>query len=316
MQESVIENSYVYKLSKFERIKIVFNQIIKFLGDILFILFVGIVIVIFVYSLYTKKNGNNGYVPLISSYVIISTSMVPTINVSDAVLSYRPNISSLKKGDIITFSSTDARYPGLTVTHRILSVNKENDQISFRTKGDNNTTPDDSLVLGSNIYGKVFFIIPWIGYLQIFLSKPFGWLLLVVFPCIGIIIYDIIKLSKTFKNSKITSDIKFKNVEILDDTIITEIDEDTSDVNDENNDSKKIITEFIEIDDNDESEEDSLIFDYESADKDDNKKSILNTDDDTKNKTKTDETNLIKDEEENIEKKNEKENDNSDIELL
>ncbi len=214
MRDSALESS-VYKLSKYERFKSVFNHIIKFISNFLFMFFVVIILVILVYGLYTKKNGNNGYVPIVSAYVIVSPSMVPTINVYDAVVAYRPNVDTLKKGDIITFNSTDARYVGRTVTHRILGVTNIDGQVAFRTKGDNNTTLDDAHVLGGNIYGKVFFVIPWLGYLQILLTKPYGWILLVVLPCTFIIISDILKLSKTIKKGRVATNRNFKNVEIM-----------------------------------------------------------------------------------------------------
>lgn len=217
MQDSIVSTSYIYEVPKIEKFRSAFNRIIKFLWDIFFIVFVAIVLVAIIYGIYTKRNGNNGYVPIVSAYVIVSPSMVPTINVRDAVIAYRPNVESLKKGDIITFTSTDARYSGLTVTHRILGISKSEDgQIAYQTKGDNNTTPDAALVLGSNIYGKVFFIVPWLGYLQVFLTTTYGWILLVVLPCIVIIISDMIKLIKTLLNSKVPSKMDFRNVEILD----------------------------------------------------------------------------------------------------
>lgn len=243
MHDSTLESSYIYKLTKYEKFKNVFDRVFKFISNFLFIFFVVILLVMLVYSMYTKKNGNNGYVPIVSAYVIVSPSMVPTINVYDAVVSFRPNINAIKKGDIITFNSTDARYSGRTVTHRIIGVDKVDGAVAFRTKGDNNTTPDDTHVLIGNIYGKVFFVIPWLGYLQILLTNPLGWMLLVVFPCVGIILHDILKLLKTVMKSKVASEINFKNVEIDDDdkkdeeiSSISEIDiknEDISEVKEE-----------------------------------------------------------------------------------
>ncbi len=216
MHESVIETSYVYHVSKIEKLKNVLNSIIRFFVNLLFIFLIGVILVTLIYSVYTKKSGLKTSAPLVSAYVIISPSMVPAINVADAVIAYKPNPKNLKKGDIITFSSTDARYTGLTVTHRVLQVIHDEFGIrKFRTKGDNNTTADDSLVNSENIYGKVIFVIPWLGYLQMFLTKSYGWILLVVLPCIGIIVYDILRLTKTLKKSKITKDIQFKDIEIL-----------------------------------------------------------------------------------------------------
>lgn len=217
MHNTTAQKSYQYDGLNNAKFLIIFNNIIRFLGNILFIVIFALVLVVLIYNFYTKRNGTAGQKPIISAYVIISPSMVPTINVQDAVVSLKTDASKLNKGDIITFSSTDTRYPGLTVTHRIMKVLEQDGSKQYQTKGDNNTTPDDAKVLPENIFGKVVFVIPWLGYLQYFLTKTYGWLLLIVLPCVCIIIYDIIKLSSTIKRSKTTKNRKFKDVEIKDD---------------------------------------------------------------------------------------------------
>ena len=140
--------------------------------------------------------------PLLGAYVIISPSMVPTIKVEDAIIILREEPEQLKVGDIITFNSSDPRYSGLTITHRIVGIEKSKDEnLLFRTKGDNNNSEDTALVSADNIYGRVILKIPNIGYIQYVLTQSYGWLLLVVIPCLGIVIYDIIKLVKSVRKT-------------------------------------------------------------------------------------------------------------------
>lgn len=140
--------------------------------------------------------------PLLGAYVIISPSMVPTIKVEDAIIILREEPEQLKVGDIITFNSSDPRYSGLTITHRIVGIEKSKDEnLLFRTKGDNNNSEDTALVSSDNIYGRVIMKIPKIGYIQYILTQSYGWLLLVVIPCLGIVIYDIIKLVKSVRKT-------------------------------------------------------------------------------------------------------------------
>lgn len=147
------------------------------------------------------KNGVNKS-PLLSAYIIISPSMVPTIKVEDAIIILRQEPEELEVGDIITFLSSDPRYSGLTITHRIVGIEKsENGDIFFRTKGDNNNTEDTALVSSKNVFGRVILKIPKIGYIQSLLMKSYGWIILVVIPCLGIVIYDIIKLVKSIKGT-------------------------------------------------------------------------------------------------------------------
>jgi len=57
------------------------------------------------------------------------------------------------------------------------------------------------LVTKNQIYGEVIMRIPKLGYLQYFLATAYGWIIAVVVPCVGIIVYDILKLIKTIKNN-------------------------------------------------------------------------------------------------------------------
>ena len=75
-----------------------------------------------------------------------------------------------------------------------------NGEYYYRTKGDNNSTADSALVKDSNVIGRVVFRIPKAGYLQQFLVTRTGWIVLIVLPSLGIIIYDILKVLKIASN--------------------------------------------------------------------------------------------------------------------
>ena len=133
--------------------------------------------------------------PLFNAYVVVSGSMEPKIHVYDVIISKRVEVSDLKEGDTITFYSNDARLNGAIVTHRIVEV-IDKDKGIFRTKGDANNVSDDSLTTADNIIGKVALKIPQLGRIQFFVASTGGWLILVMFPCLAIISYDIVKIFK------------------------------------------------------------------------------------------------------------------------
>ncbi len=188
------------------------KQAIHFITMVfMYVIFLILILIGIVFAMYffdQKKNLDSGknLPPLFNAYVIISPSMVPTIKVQDAVIIKRVEENQLKKGDMITFNSTDYRYSGVTVTHRIVGIEKiEDGRILYTTKGDNNNTPDTTRITYDNIYGKVIMRIPKIGYLQYFLTQSYGWIIAVVIPCLGIIIYDIIKLIKSLHTAVVPS---------------------------------------------------------------------------------------------------------------
>lgn len=161
-----------------------------------FIIF-GLFMTVYFGDLFYNFSQGNNKLPLFNAYVIVSPSMVPTIMVNDAIVVKREEGIKLDIGDIITFSSVDPSYPGLTVTHRIVGrqLSQSGDYI-FRTKGDNNNIEDPSLVNEDSIYGRVILKIPKLGYIRKFLLTSYGFLIGIVLPSVAIVIFDILKFIK------------------------------------------------------------------------------------------------------------------------
>ncbi len=189
------------------------RKIFHFLSTVLLysLLIIVLIIVVFfgayvVDQMIGMKNHEDRS-PLFGVYVIISPSMVPNINVYDAVVSMRVPTEKIEMYDVITFLSKDIDTHGTPITHRVVGiVETEDGKIGYRTKGDNNNAEDNALIMEDEVIGKVLFRIPMIGYVRSFITSKLGWLLIVVLPCVGVIIYDIGKLVGIINNSKAKSD--------------------------------------------------------------------------------------------------------------
>ena len=183
-----LENSSEY--SSKDTYKFLFHFITKALFIALFTIIIGISLIALIVigdTVYNVRKGNN-VVPLIGGYVIITPSMVPTINVKDAVLVKRVSDKELVIGDIITFKSSEERYKGLIITHRVVGTQSiSSGNLVYRTKGDNNRIEDSAVVDFKNIYGKVIIKFPKLGYLKDFISKPIGFIMLIIIPIMGIV---------------------------------------------------------------------------------------------------------------------------------
>ena len=177
-------------------IKLVLRALLVAIFIILLALF-GVIGLCFADSLYNSSKGISKS-PLFGAYVIVTESMVPTIMVNDAIIIQR--VENVEIGDIITFSSTDRYYSGLTVTHRVVGKQLSTDgEYIYRTKGDNNSLEDTALVNLDNIYGKVLFKIPKAGYVKNFISSPFGFVSSIIIPVVVIIFYEIYRVKKVIK---------------------------------------------------------------------------------------------------------------------
>lgn len=177
-----------------------FKKILRFLSSVLFysilVILVVVVIMFFAYFIDQKIAQSKGEIrgPLFGAYVIISESMIPSINVQDAVVTVRVKEKNIKINDIITFINPEIETAGTPITHRVIGIIDTETGIKYRTKGDHNNTEDFALTGPNDIIGKVYLRIPMIGYVQTFMTRPIGWLLVVVLPCFFIIGGDVLKL--------------------------------------------------------------------------------------------------------------------------
>jgi len=166
---------YTEQKHSFIFIKNFFHFITRAFLFFLFVSLLSIIILLIVYvsDLFINTLEGSAKKPLFGAYVIMSGSMTPSIMVKDGVIVKRVDHDNYQVGDIITFSSTNTLHGGMTITHRI--IEKENVELEnslYTTKGDHNLLKDASLVKTDEIYGKVLFKIPRIGYVQDFFSKP------------------------------------------------------------------------------------------------------------------------------------------------
>lgn len=104
-----------------------------------------------------------GVFPIYPS-VIATGSMIPLIYPGDIILIKRvaveDDIYNLKVGDVITFNRDN-----ICITHRIIEIiQDEAGNLSFKTKGDNNSAEDSQLVQPNDICGTLSITIPKLGY--------------------------------------------------------------------------------------------------------------------------------------------------------
>ena len=122
-------------------------------------------------------------------FTIHGGSMMPTIPVGSVVAVKSVGASTIKAGDIITFrTGTEA---DKVITHRVVEVSNDSGALSFRTAGDSNAKPDGNVVLAENVVGKVWFHVPFLGYLSSFVTTKLGFILLIVVPGIFIISLEV-----------------------------------------------------------------------------------------------------------------------------
>lgn len=129
--------------------------------------------------------------------VVLTSSMEPSVPRGSLIFNKWTNDSDLNVNDIITYRRPDKK--DFFITHRIIKINREGSLLIFQVKGDHVPAPDEWKVHQGLIEGKVVFIIPFVGYFFSFSKTIFGFLLLIVLPCLILIISQIKNLLKNLK---------------------------------------------------------------------------------------------------------------------
>ena len=132
-------------------------------------------------------------------FYVLTGSMEPTIHSGAVVLTKESD--SYVIGDIITFKSQNSEILGQPNTHRIVDIN---DDGSFVTKGDANNIEDSTFVNFSEIYGKVVWNsgkLEWFGSLLAFLTTPFGFFIVILFPILLVTVSQLKEFTKAYKEA-------------------------------------------------------------------------------------------------------------------
>lgn len=178
----------------------IFKYILSVLSYAIFIwlLLIGGTLLLYIADIKIRAAKGDFSAPVFNAYVVLSGSMLPTIQIKDIVVTKKIPAEELEIGDIITFIAPDSRYGGISITHRIIDkyYDESLGKYTYRTQGDNNNVADSSLVPNDNILGKVILKIPKLGYLQDLLSSKVGLILVVLIPSLVILSYDIMKVLK------------------------------------------------------------------------------------------------------------------------
>lgn len=141
MQE---ELAHAHDLDLKQRKNYSWKRITKVIASLTSIILILLLLKTWVQVMDAKSRGE---VPTVFGYQIYEVqtgSMDPTLPVKSLILSKKvEHPETLQVGDIITFVNSE----GITVTHRIVEVVKQQGKIAYRTKGDNATNSIDPELL-------------------------------------------------------------------------------------------------------------------------------------------------------------------------
>lgn len=160
---SILFITIVYMIFKYDidkRNQRISRRKIKTLNPVLYIPFFAFIFIFFLFNFGVFK---------IQPIAIMSNSMKPLFEKGDVVILCKVKeneIKNIKKNDILVYNK-DNRY----IVHRIIEIIEKDGLRYFRTKGDNNSSPDNDLVEENQVVGIYQMRIKYIGFPSVWLQE-------------------------------------------------------------------------------------------------------------------------------------------------
>ena len=118
-----------------------------------------------------------GYTPLVDR----SDSMSPALRAGDLLITRQIAADDARPGQMVTFR--DEALGGRSVTHRVVRVVRQGDQLAFTTRGDANRTGEDWTIRPQADLSRVAWRVPLVGSAALWAMSPLVRFLLAGLGC-------------------------------------------------------------------------------------------------------------------------------------
>lgn len=179
--------------------KIKENKKLKLIGDIAYVLLFIIVVLMLVVVILQRASNNSISIGGYRMFSVATGSMIPVYNVGDVLVAKEVKPYEIKIDDDIVYKGAKGSFKDKVVTHRVISIEKEEDNnYKIITKGVANTEQDPEIDQ-TQVYGKVIYKIKSLSFLGKMMKNMYVFYFAIFIPA-ALIIY------KIFKNLLVSDD--------------------------------------------------------------------------------------------------------------
>ena len=181
-------------------------KVLKILRNIVVWLVVAFAVLMMVFTIVSAATFDRSDRSLFGykAFIVLSDSMSKTdFDAGDLVLIKDVEPSTLKEGDIISYTSQNTSNYGETVTHKIRKLTKDAaGNPGFITYGTTTDTDDETIVTYPYVLGKYSTYIPKVGTFFQFLKTTPGYIICILVPFLLLIIVEGIRCIRLFRKYK------------------------------------------------------------------------------------------------------------------
>ena len=177
-------------LDKIKKIKE--NKVLKFIWNLLYTLMFILVVLMLLVVVMQRATNNNITIGGIRMFSVATGSMVPVYDVGDILIAKEVSPEDIKVGDDIIYIGKEGSFSGKIVTHRVISIEKQEDNnYKIITQGVANSAQDPEIDQ-TQVYGKVIYKVHSLSFLQKMMKNIYVFYF-VIFAAIVMLAYKNIK---------------------------------------------------------------------------------------------------------------------------
>jgi signal peptidase len=158
----------------------------KWFSRFVTILIIGLILIVCISVISSKMNGSKLTIFGYQFMVVLNGSMAPTFDTGSLIVMKSLPFDRIQETDIVTYKD---QFGGIS-TQRVAVLDNE----QLITMGDHQEFKDPSSVKAEQIIGKVYFWMPYLGYLLEFSRSKTGLILFLGFPGIYLVAGQMLKL--------------------------------------------------------------------------------------------------------------------------
>jgi signal peptidase I len=167
----------------------------KYSSFVFNIIKVGVAFILATYILFIaiQKITNNSSIFGYRVFSVASGSMIPVYNINDVILVKNCSVNHLNVGEDIVYVGKRGGVEGLTVSHRIIKIDKTDGKVTrLFTQGLNAEGADPSIG-PEQVLGKIVDVVPIITPINHIIKNIFGFFFLIFLPLVLVICLEIME---------------------------------------------------------------------------------------------------------------------------
>lgn len=190
-------------LEKIKKIKE--NKVVKTVWNILYTLIFILVVLMLIVVIMQRVTNNNITIGGIRLFSVATGSMVPVYNVGDVLISKEIEPEKIKVGDDIAYQGEKDSYSGKVITHRVISIEKQEDgNYKIITQGVANNSQDPEIDQ-TQVYGKIVYKVHILSFLSKLTRNMYTFYFIIFIP-VAILVYKNIKNIMSMRNEEEEND--------------------------------------------------------------------------------------------------------------